>query len=222
MNTSTISRIVRGCAAVVAFAAAVLTYRATTWVAITSHATSSRLAWLVPIVVDAGTVIAALLAYLRISAGERARAEVAVAVLLLALSVVTQVMDAHMHGADLWGQVLSAVPPLVLVAVAELLMREMRRARAAADAHAREAQAAADAEARRAERAATKAMRPTTASQPGAAPARDGDQTTREERLERLLAQHGQLSGPLVARELSVSEGHARKLIQRHMDSRAA
>lgn len=128
MNTgSTVwaSRAARASAAVVASGAAALSFRATSQVAETSGAVSVGWGWIVPLVVEAGVLTAAALAWVRSGEGLRATTETVVMTGLLMLSVVINVAHA-VHGTVL-GRAMAAVPPVVLLVAVEGLLREQRR-----------------------------------------------------------------------------------------------
>ncbi len=119
------SRAARASAAVVAGGAAALSFRATSQVAETSGAVSIGWGWIVPLVVEAGVLTAAALAWVRSGEGLRATTETVVMTGLLMLSVVINVAHAA-HGTVL-GRVMAAVPPVVLLVAVEGLLREQRR-----------------------------------------------------------------------------------------------
>lgn len=119
------SRAARGAAAVVAVGAAALSFRATSEVAETSGAVGQGYGWIVPLVVEAGVLTAAALAWVRSGEGLPARTETVVMAVLLALSVVVNV--AHAAHGTLLGKVIAAAPPIVLLIAVEGLLREQRR-----------------------------------------------------------------------------------------------
>ncbi|MET3804003.1 hypothetical protein ABIB25_000989 [Nakamurella sp. UYEF19] len=86
--------------------------------------------WIVPLVVEAGVLTSAALAWVRSGEGLGAATETAVMTGLLALSVVVNV--AHAAHGTLLGRVVAAVPPVVLLVAVEGLLREQRRTAAAA------------------------------------------------------------------------------------------
>lgn len=119
------SRAARASAAVVASGAAALSFRATSQVAETSGAVSVGWGWIVPLVVEAGVLTAAALAWVRSGEGLRATTETVVMTGLLMLSVVINV--AHASRGTVLGRVMAAVPPVVLLVAVEGLLREQRR-----------------------------------------------------------------------------------------------
>lgn len=124
MTSPWASRAARGSAVVVAAGAAALSFRATADVAEQSGAVTPGWGWVVPLVVEAGVLTSAALAWIRTGEGTQARTELIVMGALLALSVVVNV--SHADGTVL-GKVLAAVPPVVLLVAVEGLLREQRR-----------------------------------------------------------------------------------------------
>lgn len=125
MRLAGASRAARAAAVVVALGAAALAFRATASVAETTGAVSPGWGWIVPLVIEAGVLTAAALAWVRSGEGVSAAREVAVMTILLALSVVVNV--AHAENGTILGRVIAGVPPLVLLAAVEGLLREQRR-----------------------------------------------------------------------------------------------
>lgn len=119
------SRAARGAAAIVAVGAAALSFRATSEVAESSGAVGHGYGWIVPLVVEAGVLTAAALAWVRSGEGLPARTETVVMAVLLALSVVVNI--AHAAHGTLLGKVIAAAPPVVLLIAVEGLLREQRR-----------------------------------------------------------------------------------------------
>lgn len=203
-----LSRLARVGAAVVGMGAAVLSYRATSAVAAASGAVSPRWAWLVPVIIEAGMVTAGALAWLRVTAGERGRAETTLAGVLLGLSVVVQIADARAHHATLLGQVLAALPPVVLLGSAEMITRECRRTAGRNAAPTPRKAATARSRPRLAEEgtplSAPVAAAPALWAVPPVA--------DRQAAIERLAAEHGGgLTGATVARELGVHPATGRR-----------
>lgn len=125
------SRAARGAAVMVAVGAAALSFAATSEVAESYGAVKAGFGWIVPLVVEAGVLTAAALAWVRSGEGLSARVETTVMVGLLALSVAVNV--AHAQGTVL-GRVIAAVPPIVLLVAVEGLLREQRRTARAGEA----------------------------------------------------------------------------------------
>ena len=119
------ARSARLAAATVATGAAALSFRATSQVAEASGAVGPGYGWIVPLVIEAGVLTAAALAWVRSGDGLRATTEICVMSGLLTLSIVINVAHAH-HGTTL-GRIIAAIPPLVLLAAVEGLLREQRR-----------------------------------------------------------------------------------------------
>jgi len=109
----------------VATGAAALSFRGTADYAETSHAVDPGWGWIVPLVVEAGVLTAAAIAWVRSGDGMTARVETTVMASLLTLSVVINV--AHAATTTLLGHVVAATPPLVLLVAVEGLLREQRR-----------------------------------------------------------------------------------------------
>lgn len=123
----------------VAGAAGTLAAVATSQVAVETHAVSTpALGWLIPVIIEGGAVTAGLLAWRRTGLGMDARIERLALALLVGLAVVVNGTHAAMAGGALLGVILAACPPLVLVASAELLLRNRAVTEAA---HERSAQA---------------------------------------------------------------------------------
>lgn len=121
----TASRAARIGAGVVATGAAALSFRGTADYAEKSHAVDPGWGWIVPLVVEAGVLTAAAIAWVRSGDGMTARVETTVMASLLTLSVVINV--AHAATTTLLGHVVAATPPLVLLVAVEGLLREQRR-----------------------------------------------------------------------------------------------
>ncbi|MET3808699.1 hypothetical protein ABIB25_005729 [Nakamurella sp. UYEF19] len=121
----TASRAARMGAGVVASGAAALSFRGTADYAEKSHAVDPGWGWIVPLVVEAGVLTAAAIAWVRSGDGVTARVETTVMASLLTLSVVINV--AHAATTTLLGHVVAATPPLVLLVAVEGLLREQRR-----------------------------------------------------------------------------------------------
>jgi len=119
------SRAARVGAGIVATGAAALSFRGTADYAETSHAVDPGWGWIVPLVVEAGVLTAAAIAWVRSGDGVTARVETTVMASLLTLSVVINV--AHAATTTLLGHVVAATPPLVLLVAVEGLLREQRR-----------------------------------------------------------------------------------------------
>lgn len=119
------SRAARVGAGLVASGAAALSFRGTADFAEKSRAVDPGWGWIVPLVVEAGVLTAAAIAWVRSGDGMTARVETVVMASLLTLSVVINV--AHAAAATLLGHVVAATPPLVLLVAAEGLLREQRR-----------------------------------------------------------------------------------------------
>jgi len=109
----------------VATGAAPLSFRGTADYAEKSHAVDPGWGWIVPLVVEAGVLTAAAIAWIRSGDGMTARVETTVMASLLTLSVVINV--AHAATTTLLGHVVAATPPLVLLVAVEGLLREQRR-----------------------------------------------------------------------------------------------
>lgn len=105
--------------------AAALSFRGTADYAEKSHAVDPGWGWIVPLVVEAGVLTAAAIAWVRSGDGMTARVETTVMASLLTLSVVINV--AHAATTTLLGHVVAATPPLVLLVAVEGLLREQRR-----------------------------------------------------------------------------------------------
>lgn len=105
--------------------AAALSFRGTADYAETSHAVDPGWGWIVPLVVEAGVLTAAAIAWVRSGDGMTARVETTVMASLLTLSVVINV--AHAATTTPLGHVVAATPPLVLLVAVEGLLREQRR-----------------------------------------------------------------------------------------------
>lgn len=106
-------------------AAAILTAVATHDVVVAHGVVSnSTLGWLYPIVVEAGSVTAALLAWRRTLAGLGAGIERLGLLVLMALAVWTNC--SHVAGAEALAMFLAAAPPFVVVSSVELLLRAQR------------------------------------------------------------------------------------------------
>lgn len=121
----TASRAARVGAGIVATGAAALSFRGTADYAEKSHAVDPGWGWIVPLVVEAGVLTAAAIAWVRSGDGMTARVETTVMASLLALSVVINV--AHAATTTLLGHLVAATPPLVLLVAVEGLLREQRR-----------------------------------------------------------------------------------------------
>lgn len=119
------SRAARVGAGIVATGAAALSFRGTADYAEKSHAVDPGWGWIVPLVVEAGVLTAAAIAWVRSGDGMTARVETSVMASLLTLSVVINV--AHAVTTTLLGHVVAATPPLVLLVAVEGLLREQRR-----------------------------------------------------------------------------------------------
>lgn len=119
------SRAARVGAGIVASGAAALSFRGTADYAEKSHAVDPGWGWIVPLVVEAGVLTAAAIAWVRSGDGMTARVETTVMASLLTLSVVINV--AHAATTSLLGHVVAATPPLVLLVAVEGLLREQRR-----------------------------------------------------------------------------------------------
>jgi hypothetical protein len=119
------SRAARVGAGIVASGAAALSFRGTADYAEKSHAVDPGWGWIVPLVVEAGVLTAAAIAWVRSGDGMTARVETTVMASLLTLSVVINV--AHAATTTLLGHVVAATPPLVLLVAVEGLLREQRR-----------------------------------------------------------------------------------------------
>jgi len=119
------SRAARVGAGIVATGAAALSFRGTADYAEKSHAVDPGWGWIVPLVVEAGVLTAAAIAWVRSGDGMTARVETTVMASLLTLSVVINV--AHASTTILLGHVVAATPPLVLLVAVEGLLREQRR-----------------------------------------------------------------------------------------------
>lgn len=119
------SRAARAGAGIVATGAAALSFRGTADYAEKSHAVDPGWGWIVPLVVEAGVLTAAAIAWVRSGDGMTARVETTVMASLLTLSVVINV--AHAATTTLLGHVVAATPPLVLLVAVEGLLREQRR-----------------------------------------------------------------------------------------------
>lgn len=105
--------------------AAALSFRGTADYAEKSHAVDPGWGWIVPLVVEAGVLTAAAIAWVRSGDGVTARVETTVMASLLTLSVVINV--AHAATTTLLGHVVAASPPLVLLVAVEGMLREQRR-----------------------------------------------------------------------------------------------
>jgi len=119
------SRAARVGAGIVATGAAALSFRGTADYAEKSQAVDPGWGWIVPLVVEAGVLTAAAIAWVRSGDGMTARVETTVMASLLTLSVVINV--AHAATTTLLGHVVAATPPLVLLVAVEGLLREQRR-----------------------------------------------------------------------------------------------
>lgn len=119
------SRAARVGAGVVAVGAAALSFRGTADFAEQSHAVDPGWGWVVPLVVEAGVLTAAAIAWVRSGDGVTAGMETIVMASLLTLSVVINV--AHAAATTLLGHVVAATPPVALLVAVEGLLREQRR-----------------------------------------------------------------------------------------------
>ena len=116
----------RAAVAVVAGGSAILAFRGTAEVAEAPGAVEPGWGWVVPLVVEAGVLAFALLAWVRSSHGEPTLGHSVVIAAPLALSVVVDI--AHAGPGTLLGRVVAAAPPMVLFLAVEGLLSEQRRA----------------------------------------------------------------------------------------------
>jgi len=208
-----IARVATG---VVAAIAAVLSWDATTAVAIHTHAAPRGLAWLVPGVIEAGVVALAVTAWTAAAAGRRARLETWTAAGLLMLSTVVQIARVVYDGGSWLGMVIAATIPGVLLVCAHGLLADVRRSGAA-----RRATPAKRAQGERARSARTRATAGPAAARPVAvetatqvAPAR----TDRAQVIAHLAAERGGLdrvTGTMVSEALGVHPATGRRALAR-------
>jgi len=125
MNLSKLARIA---VVAVSFAAASLSFHATSHYAEVSGAVSAGYGPLAFVTQECAVLAAAALAFVRTSAGLKARLELAVVVALLGLSVCVNVADSS---GGLLAHLIAGMPPLVLLVSLELVLRETRRSVAA-------------------------------------------------------------------------------------------
>lgn len=205
----------------VAIGAGVLTAVASRDMALRTGAVADPgLAWLVPLVIEGGGVVAGLLAWRRSALGQGSRPERCVLGCLIAIAVL--VNAAHLASPAslliVLGVVLAAAPPVVLVACVEMLLRSrtatetiaMREQARTQRAQRRPLATAADstgAESVLPLPGATSEPRPVRAIRPAQA-TRD-----RAARVESMLARDPGVTGAQVGEVLGVSASQGRRLL---------
>jgi hypothetical protein len=218
---------------VVAAGAAILTYRATTAVAVYTGVTDPATAPIVSAVIDGGLVVVGVTWWMRSDTGAPALLEGTLALGMLTLSVVIQYQDALIHGARVLGRIIACVPPLVLFATSKVLLRENVRARELLERERARA-------VRRSDRQPSASLSATpSASRNGAvgatpssrvaalhsveASASERNRLTRKAQVDALMRQSdGRLSGAKLAEALGVSGARGRALAAEWRKGQAA
>lgn len=240
-------RIAVGSTTAVAIGSGVLAFDGTASVAVTSGAVPAGFGFIVPIVIEAGVLAAAVSGLNRAASGERPRMELSMMCALLTLSTVVQVAHSAGLGGSVLGMVLAGVVPVTMLFSVDLVLSAQRRANHARTVLADQMRADARHEEERAVRAAQRtanpvrtppvqspapaAAKPAAAlseprhglAVPAAAKSRRTPAADQREQIVRLIAEHGaDTTGAMVGQTLGKSESQGRRLLAAHRQKQAA